>query len=108
LRSRPVQPLLAGTARSRAVGLLACCALLVVVLGVLFADQPHGDWLGHAIDTWVSPRLYGHEQLLLWLAAPAPLIPAGLVSLIMVVVCLRAGRLNGAGLAASGLPPHAR
>jgi membrane-associated phospholipid phosphatase len=101
------QPLLAGSVRPWAVGLLACCALLVAVLGVLFADQSQADWLDRAIDSPVFHSLGGHQHLLLWLAAPATLIPAELVSLIMAVTCLLAGRLNGAVLAVTAVPATA-
>jgi membrane-associated phospholipid phosphatase len=107
MRSGPPQPLLAETARPWAAGLLACSALLVAVLGVLFAGQSQADWLDHAIDAPVFHWLNGHQQLLLWLAAPATLVPAGLVSLIMVVACLLTGRLNGAVLAAAAVPTTA-
>jgi undecaprenyl-diphosphatase len=107
MRSRSVQPLLAETVRPWAVGLLACCALLVAALGVLFAHQSHADGLDHAVDSWVVHQLSGHHQLLLWLAAPATLIPAGLVSLIMVAACLLTGRRGGAVLAATAVPATA-
>ncbi|HUD39415.1 MAG TPA: phosphatase PAP2 family protein [Streptosporangiaceae bacterium] len=107
MRSRPGQPLLVETIRPWAVRLVACCALLVVVLGVLFAHQSHADWLDHAIDSWVVHWLNGHHDLLLWLATPATFIPAGGVSLIMVVACLLTGRLNGAVLAAAAVPTTA-
>src|ERR1700689_1205932 len=107
MRSPPGQPLLVETIRPWAVRLVACCALLVVVLGVLFAHQSHADWLDHAIDSWVVHWLNGHHDLLLWLATPATFIPAGGVSLIMVVACLLTGRLNGAVLAAAAVPTTA-
>jgi membrane-associated phospholipid phosphatase len=101
------QPLLAETIRPWAVGLLACCTLLVAVLGVLFADQSQADWLDRAIDSVIFHWLGGHQHLLLWLAAPATLIPAGLVSLVMAVTCLLTGRLNGAVLAVAAVPATA-
>jgi membrane-associated phospholipid phosphatase len=102
--AEPAQPLLADSVRPWAIRMLACCVLLVAVLGVLFAHQSRADWFDQAIDSRVVHLLAGHEQLLLWLASPATFIPAGLVSLVMIVVCLLTGRLNGAVLAAAAVP----
>jgi membrane-associated phospholipid phosphatase len=104
MRSRPARPLLADPVRPRVVGLLGCCVILVATLGVLFAHQSQADWLDHAIDLPVYHWLGGHDNLLLWLAYPATLVPTGLVSLIMAVICLRTGRLNGAVLAVAAVP----
>ncbi len=102
---RPGRPLLADSARPRAGALLACCAILVAVLGVLFTHQTRADWLDHAIDSPVIAWLGGgHSGLALWLAAPGSLIPAGALSAAIVVGCLLAGRLNGAVLAAAAVP----
>ena len=101
---RPGRPLLASGARPWAGTLLACCAILVAVLGVLFAHQATADRLDHAIDSQVIAWLGGHGGLLLWLAAPGSLIPAGVLCAAIVAGCLLAGRLNGAGLAAAAVP----
>jgi undecaprenyl-diphosphatase len=104
MRVRAVQPLLAESIRPRVIRVLGCCALLIAVLGVLVARQPRADWIDRDIDSWVVHGLSGHYQLLLWLASPATFVPAGLVSLAMVAVCLLTGRRNGAVLAAAAVP----
>ena len=75
---RPGRPLLAPSARPWAGGLLACCAILVTVLGALFAHQTKADWLDHAVDapviTWLGGRLNGAV-----LAATAVPVANGLV-----------------------------
>jgi len=101
---RPGRPLLAPGARPWAGALLVCCAILVAVLGVLFAHQASADGLDHAVDSRVIAWLGGHRGLLLWLAAPGSLIPAGVLCAVIVAACLLAGRLNGAVLAAAALP----
>jgi undecaprenyl-diphosphatase len=101
---RPGRPLLAASARPWAGALLACCAVLVAVLGVLFAHQSQADWLDHAADAPVISWLGGHGSLLLWLAAPGSLIPAGVLTAAIVVACLLTGRLNGATLATAAVP----
>src|SRR6266704_3372115 len=83
---------------------LACCTVVVVVLGVLVAHQSRLDGLDQAIDSRVVGSASGHEGLLRWLAAAATLIPAGGTSLIMVAACLVTGRLKGAVLAATAVP----
>jgi membrane-associated phospholipid phosphatase len=102
--SSSARPLLAPSGRPWAGALLACCAILVAVLGVLFAHQTRADGLDHAIDSRVIAGLGGHRGLLLWLAAPGSLIPAGVLCAVIVGACLLTGRLNGAVLAAAAVP----
>jgi len=97
-------PLLDPLARVRAGVLLACCAILVAVLGVLFAHQTTPDGLDHAIDAPVIAWLRGHPGLALQLAAPGSLLPAAALSAVFVIACLLTRRLNGAVLAAAAVP----
>jgi membrane-associated phospholipid phosphatase len=96
--------LLADQARLRAGGLLAGCAILVVVLGVLFAGQGTPDPFDRAVDgpfvTWFA----GRQNLAAWLAYPATLVPAGGASLIAALACLARGWLRGAVLALLAVP----
>jgi membrane-associated phospholipid phosphatase len=101
---RPGRPLLASSARPWAAGLLACCAVLVTGLGVLFAHQSQADWLDHAVDAPVITWLGGRMGLGLWLITPGSPIPAAVASAAIAVACLLAGRLNGAVLAAAAVP----
>jgi membrane-associated phospholipid phosphatase len=101
---RPDRPLLAGSARSRAGALLACCATVVAVLGVLLAHRAAPGWFDHGVDSPVINWFGGHQGLALWLAAPGSGIPAAVLSAAVVVGCLLAGRLNGAVLAAAAVP----
>ena len=101
---RPGRPLLAAAARPWAAALLACCALLVAVLGVLFAHQARADWLDQAVDSPIITWPGGQGGLVLWLAFPGSLIPTGAASAAIVVGCLLTGRLNGAVLAAVAVP----
>ena len=100
----PGRPLLAGPARPWAGALLACCAILVAGLGLLFAHQAGAGWLDHAVDSPIIAWLGGHPRLLLWLAAPGSLVPAGMLCAAIVVACMLTGRLNGAVLAAAAVP----
>jgi membrane-associated phospholipid phosphatase len=104
IRLRPGQPLLAPSARPWAGGLLACCAILVTGLGVLFAHQAKADWLDRAVDAPFITLFGGHLRLGLWLITPGSPVPAALASAVIAVACLLAGRLNGAVLAAAAVP----
>ena len=97
-------PLLSPAGRVQAGLLLASCAIIVAVLGVLFAHQTAADRLDHAVDAPVITWLGGHHGLALWLAAPGSQLPAAGLSGLLVVACLLAGRLNGAVLAAAAVP----
>ena len=98
------RPLLPGSATPWAVALLACCAVLVAVLGVLFAHQTRADWFDHAVDAPIITWFSGHQGLASWLAAPGSLIPAGVLTAATVIGCVLAGRLNGAFLALAAVP----
>jgi membrane-associated phospholipid phosphatase len=98
------RPLLPGPARPWAGALLACSAVLVAWLGLLFAHQTRADWFDHAVDAPIIAWFSGHHGLALWLAAPGSLIPAGVVAAATVIGCVLAGRLNGAFLALAAVP----
>jgi membrane-associated phospholipid phosphatase len=101
---RPSRPLLAASIRPWAGVLLACCAILVTVLGVLFAHQTTADRFDRAVDSPVVSWLGGHHGLLLWLAAPGSYLPAAVLAAVIIAGCLVAGRLNAAVLGAAAVP----
>jgi membrane-associated phospholipid phosphatase len=74
------------------------------VLGVLFAHQTQADWLDRAVDAPFITLFGGHLRLGLWLITPGSPVPAAVASAAIAVVCLLAGRLNGAVLAAAAVP----
>src|SRR5208337_3093347 len=96
--------LLTDQARPWTGGLLAGCAILVAVLGVLFAHQTEADRFDHAVDSPVITWFGGDQHLALWLAAPGTLIPAVALSAAIAIGCLLTGRLAGAVLAAVAVP----
>jgi membrane-associated phospholipid phosphatase len=98
------RPLLVASARRWAGGLLACCAILVTVLGLLFVHQATADRLDLAVDSPIITWLGGRPGLAGWLAAPGSQVPAVVLSATIVVACLFADRLNGAILAAAAVP----
>ncbi len=104
MRLRYGRPLLAASARLWAGALLAGCAILVAVLGLVFAHQAEADQLDHAVDSPIITWLGGHQGLAAWLAAPGSQIPPVVLSAAIVVACLLGGRLNGAMLAAAAVP----
>jgi membrane-associated phospholipid phosphatase len=96
--------LLADRARLRAGGLLAGCAVLVFVLGVLFAGQSTADPFDRAVDAQVLRWFTGHPALAYWMSYPATLAPVGGVSLIAALACLARGWLRGVALALLAVP----
>jgi membrane-associated phospholipid phosphatase len=83
--------------------LLACCSILVAVLGVVFAHQAKADWFDHAADSPIIAWLGPHQGLALWLAHPGAPKPTAVLTAAIVVACLLTGRLNGAILAAAAV-----
>ena len=102
--TRSGRPLLDASGRPRAGVLLAGCAILVAVLGVLFAHQSTADWFDHAVDAPVITAFAGHPALALRLAYPGTTMPAAALSLIIAVACLITRRLRGAVLAVAAVP----
>ena len=82
------------SARPRTGVLLAGCAVLVAVLGVLFAHQSTADGFDHAVDAPVITGFAGHHALALRLAFPGTTIPAIVLSVVIAVACLITGRLG--------------
>jgi undecaprenyl-diphosphatase len=101
---RPGRPLLAASARPWAGALLACCAVLVAVLGVLVAHKAKAIWLDQAIDSRIIAWFVGHPGLAAPLAAIGTPVPAALLSAVIAIPCLITGRLNGAVLAVAAVP----
>ena len=101
---QPGRPLLADSARPWAAALVACCAVIVVVLGLAFAHHTNAGQFDQAIDNPVINFLASHQGLAPRLAAPGSPIPEGALSAAIVVACLLVGRLNGAVLAAVAVP----
>jgi membrane-associated phospholipid phosphatase len=104
LQPRYGRPLLDPPARRRAGVLLACCVILVAVLGIAFAHHTTAGHLDQAIDSPVITWLGSHPRLAAWLAAPGSQLPAAGLSAVIVVACLLTGRLKGALLAAAAVP----
>lgn len=105
MRAWPGQPLL-GTAPARrwAVTLLGTSLILLAVLAVLVARQTSADGFDRAVDSPVIAWLGGHRGALAWLAFPGTPLPAAAVTLILILACLRARRLNGVILALAAVP----
>jgi membrane-associated phospholipid phosphatase len=108
LLAAPARPragvLLTASARPRAGMLLAACAILVAVLGVLFAHQDTANGLDRAVDAPLVTAFRGHSDLADLFAFPGTTIPAVVLSTAMIVACLLARRINGAVLAAMAVP----
>jgi membrane-associated phospholipid phosphatase len=97
-------PLLAASARSRAGFVLVGCAVLVAVLGAVFARQNTADRFDHAVDSPVIAWFAGHHALALWLAFPGSMIPAVVLTAALTIGCLLTGRRHGAVLAILAVP----
>ncbi len=90
-RTRSGRPLLAASARRWAMTLLASCAVVVAVLAVLFAHQARPDGLDQTVDAPFITWFGRHSGLGLWLVSPGALLPAGVLTAVIVVSCLIAG-----------------
>src|SRR5215470_17820207 len=105
-RRLPAAPsrLLAASTRPRAVATLAGCAILVAVLGVLFAHQTTADGFDRAVDAPLVSAFSGHSALADVFAFPGTTIPAVVLSAAIGIPCLLTRRIGGAVLAAAAVP----
>lgn len=103
-RDLPGRLLLAPSARLLAGSLLVCCAIVVAVLGVLFTHQTSVDPFDQVVDAPLIHWFGTRQDLGLWLLSPGAPAPAAVLSVVIVLGCLIAGRLNGAVLAAVAVP----
>jgi membrane-associated phospholipid phosphatase len=97
------RPLLSPAFRPWAAGILAACAVIVAVLGVLFAHQTRADAFDRAADAPIISAFRDHQATAYWLARPGSELPAILICAAIVIACLATRRLGGALLAALGL-----
>lgn len=98
------RPLLGDTRRTWAGMTLAACAIVVVVLGLLFKGKTGPDGFDNAVDSPVIAFFRPHSGFLPWLALPGTLIPAIAISAAIAAGCLIAKRPNGAMLAVMAVP----
>jgi membrane-associated phospholipid phosphatase len=96
--------LLADPVRSWAAGLLACCAVLVIVLGVLVAHKATADRVDLAVDAPLITWFTLHPLLAFRMTYPATLVPAVGASLAAALACLAHGWIRGAVLALLAVP----
>jgi membrane-associated phospholipid phosphatase len=89
--------------RPWAAWVLVTCAVIVPLLGALFAHQTRADAFDRAVDTPIISAFSGHHVIAYWLGRPGSELPALLMVGAIVIGCLLAGRLSGALLAALGL-----
>ncbi|HEX6934586.1 MAG TPA: hypothetical protein VF162_20750 [Streptosporangiaceae bacterium] len=97
------RPLLSQAFRPWAAGAIAACAVIVVLLGVLFAHQTRADAFDRAVDAPFISAFSDHQATAYWLARPGSELPAVLACAAIVIACLLARRPGGALLAALGL-----
>src|SRR5260370_42708785 len=103
------RPLLgAGPARRWAAIVLAWCAAIVVVLGVMFRHQTTADGFDRLIDEPIVSWLGPHHTLLGWMEYPGTQVPAVVISLAIAVARPRQRRLNRAALARAAILVAAR
>jgi undecaprenyl-diphosphatase len=77
--------------------------VIVPVLGALLAHQTRSNAFDRAVDAPIIRAFSDHQVTAYWLGRPGSELPAFLMVIAIVVVCLLAGRLSGALLAALGL-----
>jgi undecaprenyl-diphosphatase len=103
--SRPLpHPLLPLRLRPAAAGLLAACAVVTLVLGILFAGQTHAGRLDASADAWFRSGLSQDQSLLHVLAWLGDFGPVTAMIAALVLACAVARRWRGCVLAAIAVP----
>lgn len=95
--ARPLMP--AGTRRPAAV-IAACSLAVTAVLSVITAHSSRPDGLDRTVDSWVQRTFGVHHGALLLLEDVGKPAEAVVLTLVIVLACLAARRVNGAALTA--------
>jgi membrane-associated phospholipid phosphatase len=98
-RRQPLPPLLPARARRPAWILIAGCAVLVGVLGVLSAGRSQGNAVDRPIDSWIVGHLGAHWHALFEISHLGSGPGVAVLTAVLVLACLAARRVNGAVLA---------
>lgn len=97
--SEPVAPLLPAWARRPAAIAVACCAVLVGVLGGFAANRSHGNAVDRPVDAWLRHHLSSHLHALSDISYLGGSQLGIVLTAALVLACLVARRVNGALLA---------
>jgi len=82
---------------------IACCAVVVAVLGVFAASRSQGNAIDRPVDSWLRQNLASHHHVLTGVAYLGGSQVGIVLAIVLVVACLLARRVNGAILALVGV-----
>jgi undecaprenyl-diphosphatase len=94
-----VAPLLPHRARRPAAIAVACCAVVVGVLGVFAANSARGNAVDRPVDSWLRHNLAAHHHVVSDIAYLGGSQIGIVLAAALVLACLLARRVNGAVLA---------
>ena len=97
--AEPVTPLLPDRARRPAAIAIACCAVVVAVLGVFAANRSRGNAVDRPVDSWLRHNLVSHHDVVHDVAYLGGGQLGVVLAAVLIVACLLARRVNGAILA---------
>ncbi len=92
--------LLPSGARRPAALIAACCLVLTLVLGVLTAHSSRPGRVDATVDSWIQRTFGVHHGIMLLLEDVGKPAEVTILTLVIVLVCLAARRVNGAVLTA--------
>ena len=84
----PERPLLSQAVRPWAAWVLVACAVIVPVLGALLAHQTRANVFDRAVDAPIIRAFSDHQVTAYWLGRPGSELPAFLMVVAIVAVCL--------------------
>ena len=94
-----VAPLLAASARRPAAVIIGACAAVTVLIGALTWHGSRPGSLDQAVDSWIRGHLGMHVHALSLLEDLGSPVQVTVATVVIVLACLAARRLNGALLA---------
>jgi membrane-associated phospholipid phosphatase len=95
----PLAPLLPARARRPAAIAVACCAVVVAVLGAFAAGRTQGNAIDRPVDSWLRHQMASHIHVLSDISYLGGGQISAVLTAILVLGCLLARRVNGAVLA---------
>jgi len=101
---RPASPLLPERLGRSAPVIAVGCVVILVAGAVLAAGRSHAGPLDRGIDQWIIDHLHSHHNAMKHIADLGNPAPITALTVLVILGCLAARRVNGAALALVSVP----
>jgi membrane-associated phospholipid phosphatase len=99
-----VPPLFSAGARRPAAVIIAVCALVTLVIGIIYWHSSQPGSLNRSVDSWVRAGIGMHMRALILVHDLGQPVQVTIIAIVIAIACLTARRINGALLTIISLP----